>query len=72
VSERWIVVLQPKEPFNERFPRLRMYLTEDGGWWADIEHATAYKSKEEAEQFAFSTVTAKPSLIGCVFVEKAS
>ncbi len=72
MDERWIVVLEPKEPYNDMFSRLRMYLAASGEWWRDIGHAKVYSSKEEAERIAFSTVTAEPTLIGCVLVEKAS
>jgi hypothetical protein len=49
-----------------------LYFREWDGWWSDPANATVYSSKEEAEKTAFSTVTAEPTLIGCVLVEKAS
>jgi hypothetical protein len=49
-----------------------MYLNQEKRWWTDKADGTMYPSKEEAEIAAFSTVTAEPSLIGLVHVEKAS
>jgi len=67
VNDLWIVVMRPPTPTGSQYT---MYLNEDKGWYSDFVQATTYKSKDEAEKAAFSTVTAEPTFIGCVSVVK--